>query len=383
MSDFQITEIRIENFRSLADIWLPLRRHTVLIGENNSGKTSFLDAIALVFAESDSRFSVDDIFLEADKPQAPRDRKARVDIRIEPIDDQHEFKDEVRGLFGDAIQVGKGEEKDYLTIRAELGWDKVREDYQRKRSFLKGWARTKKEAEQIQVLSRPMPRRELMELFPFYYLDAKRDIHEQLHSRQSFWGKLASDLQLEGEIQKKIESVLLEASELIRAGSPVLAHLQQRLEELYRTVTSEHAGVEITPLPHQIRDLVRGMDVLFKTRGAHAFPINRHGMGARSMAALLVFRAYIDWHQKRSKEIEPLPIIALEEPEAHLHPHAQRALFDQIAEIKGQKLISTHSPYVVSHAELFNFVLFRKNGSETKVTWLPKKNPNDTDFLEP
>lgn len=101
------------------------------------------------------------------------------------------------------------------------------------------------------------------------------------------------------------------------------------------------------------------------------------------MAALLVFRAFIDWHKKRSKVIEPLPIIALEEPEAHLHPHAQRSLFDQIAEIEGQKIISTHSPHVVGHAELFDFVLFRKNGSETKATWLPEKNPDGSKFLEP
>jgi putative ATP-dependent endonuclease of OLD family len=312
----------------------------------------------------------------------PRERKACVDIRIEPAGDEKEFSDESRGLFGDAIQLGKGDERDYIAIRAELGWDKNREEYRRSRSFLKGWARKKTEAGQIQALTRPALRREFMELFPFYYLDAKRDIQDQLHARQSFWGKLASDLQLDDDVQKKIEKALYDVNELIRSKSPVLAHLRKRLEELYRTVASEQSGVEITPLPQQLRDLVRGMDVLFKTRSAHAFPINRHGMGTRSMAALLVFHAFIEWQLKRSKGITPLPIVALEEPEAHLHPHAQRALFDQIAEIEGQKLISTHSPHVVSHAELFDFVLFRKTGSETKATWLPEKNDEGSRFLE-
>ncbi|MCI0696800.1 AAA family ATPase [candidate division KSB1 bacterium] len=383
MRDFIITEIRIDNFRSLADVWVPLRKQTVLIGENNSGKTSFLDAFALVFAESEARFSADDIFLEADRSLAPRERKACVDIRIEPAGDEKEFKDETRGFFGDAIQLGKGDERDYIAIRAELGWDKNREEYRRSRSFLKGWARKKTEAVQIQILTRPTFRREFLELFPFYYLDAKRDIQDQLHARQSFWGKLASDLQLDDDIQKKIEKALYDVNELIRSKSPVLAHLRKRLEELYRTVASEQSGVQITPLPQQLRDLVRGMDVLFKTHDAHAFPLSRHGMGTRSMAALLVFHAFIEWQLKRSREITPLPIVALEEPEAHLHPHAQRALFDQLAEIDGQKLISTHSPHVVSHAQLFDFVLFRKNGSETKVSMIPEKNHDGSDFLEP
>ena len=40
---------------------------------------------------------------------------------------------------------------------------------------------------------------------------------------------------------------------------------------------------------------------------------------------------------------EGAPIVALEEPEAHLHPSAVRALWGIVCGITGQKLISTHS----------------------------------------
>ena len=42
-----IASIRIRNFRLLKDIEIPLTRTTVLIGENNSGKSSVLDCISL------------------------------------------------------------------------------------------------------------------------------------------------------------------------------------------------------------------------------------------------------------------------------------------------------------------------------------------------
>ena len=61
-------------------------------------------------------------------------------------------------------------------------------------------------------------------------------------------------------------------------------------------------------------------------------------------------------------------MLALEEPEAHLHPQAQRALFGQIEAIPGQRIISTHSPYIASQTAIAHFRHFRKVGAETQVT---------------
>ncbi|MEA3283263.1 MAG: AAA family ATPase [Euryarchaeota archaeon] len=45
-SGIKIIEVRIRNFRSLKEVNVSLDWLTVLIGENNSGKTSFLDALS-------------------------------------------------------------------------------------------------------------------------------------------------------------------------------------------------------------------------------------------------------------------------------------------------------------------------------------------------
>jgi len=43
-----ITEVQIENYRSLAHVVVPLSRLTVLVGPNGSGKSNFTDALRFV-----------------------------------------------------------------------------------------------------------------------------------------------------------------------------------------------------------------------------------------------------------------------------------------------------------------------------------------------
>jgi len=101
-------------------------------------------------------------------------------------------------------------------------------------------------------------------------------------------------------------------------------------------------------------------------------------MGTRSWASLLTYGAFISWQYKnRIAEKKPYhTLLALEEPEAHLHPHAQRSLYRQLTEMKGQKIISTHSPFIASQCNLDELRHFKKQGSFTEVRSL------DIDELE-
>lgn len=56
-----ISEISIKNFKSIEDLTLPLGRITVLIGENGSGKSNILEAIAVYYAAMAQK--LDDEFL--------------------------------------------------------------------------------------------------------------------------------------------------------------------------------------------------------------------------------------------------------------------------------------------------------------------------------
>jgi putative ATP-dependent endonuclease of OLD family len=136
-------------------------------------------------------------------------------------------------------------------------------------------------------------------------------------------------------------------------------------------VPSHGKGVEITPVSKKLRDITKGLDVQFSDSEASTFPLDYHGMGTRSWASLLTYQAYVSWLEKQASRVMGTPyhpILALEEPEAHLHPNAQRCVYSQLALSIGQKIVSTHSPYIAAQAALADTRHFHKKAAETEVT---------------
>src|SRR4051812_2208640 len=60
-----ITMVRVIHFRCLRAVEFPLGPTTVLIGENNAGKTSFLEALHAAIGAGQRHFSEEDIWLDA------------------------------------------------------------------------------------------------------------------------------------------------------------------------------------------------------------------------------------------------------------------------------------------------------------------------------
>ena len=373
-SGIRIIEVRVRNFRSLRSIDLTLARLTVLIGPNNSGKTSFLEALFAAMGAGRRVLTRDDIFISSKETNLPQDRSILIDVLIKPTDSKGEFCDNFPegsywlNLWRNGI-AQDDDDNDFMSFRTRLRWKHESGEYSVERQFLKDWVSDSSKIEDVEVISEAgMVTIKQLEPLALHFMDAKRDIDDDMKRQGSFWRRMTNDLGLsEGDIES-FEKTLTEINEEIVEKSEVLKHLKSTLYDLYNIMSGEREGVELAPVARKLRDLTKGIDVNFTTQGAQTFPLVRHGMGTRSMASILVFRAFMEWRSLVAKEDAVHPMLALEEPEAHLHPQAQRALFNQIVEIPGQIIISTHSPYVAAHAEFGDLRHFRKEGADTTVT---------------
>jgi putative ATP-dependent endonuclease of the OLD family len=370
-SGVSVAELRISNFRSFRNVSMRLGDLTLLVGANNAGKTNLLDAMSLALGIGRKMISVDDIHTASGESSRPKERKAVIDVLIRPIGKDGAVLDSFpAGSFWTALW-GQGIAQDsavhdFVGIRATLMWDPVRGEYALARKFLKDWKPFNDwlDTEEAHPVTSAQ-----IEPIAVSYIDAQRDLENDLRTRGSFWRRLTDDLGLSDAEIKHFEAALTELNEELVAKSGVLTHIHQNLIDLEDVIAATKAGINISPVPRTLRDLSRGVDVTLSTPGAQPFPLARHGMGTRSLASLLVFRAYVDWKRKQAEATGDSvhAFLALEEPEAHLHPQAQRALYHHIAGVSAQRLLSTHSPYLAGQAGLADLRLVCRTKSESTV----------------
>lgn len=95
-------------------------------------------------------------------------------------------------------------------------------------------------------------------------------------------------------------------------------------------------------------------------------------MGTRSWATFLTLSAYIDWKviEMTQKDKPFHPLLLLEEPEAHLHPQAQRKIYNQMNSLTGQKIISTHSPIIASQSNINEIIHVYKVDDNSKTNYI-------------
>ncbi|MEE0858764.1 MAG: AAA family ATPase [Acutalibacteraceae bacterium] len=365
-----ISKVRIENFRSIENLELSLSMTNVLIGANNCGKSNFLKAINVALGQN-KIVSSEDIYVGKDEV-LDNTKCATIDIMLRPVDTTNKilsaFSDFWIGVFTEEWITTGDPIGDYVGIRTILQYDALKNDYIVVRKQITDWGDSISSAG---VSRRKAFTGDMNTYITAFYMDAQRDVVDDIKDRKSYFGRATSRVDLSQEKISEIERQLNDVNSQIVDSIPALSQTATRIAAIASTVGAANGTIEIEPLARKMTDLHKGMDVIFRDGEAARLSVSQHGMGTRSWISFLTLGAYVDWEKQRLVEDDPESesyiMLTMEEPEAHLHPQAQQKLYSQLCKFSGQKIISTHSPSIVAQAELCDLIHFEKINGKTQA----------------
>ena len=414
----RMTKLTISNYRALRDVSIPLSHFGCLIGENNSGKSSFLQALSLFF--SGSKLSSKDYFDES--------RPIRVEIVFENIEDAdlarlvEEHRTRVSGILKDGrlvlVRSYGTDGKSSLLYNMLMPTDerfssdsfgkvlkgqrpgpgfveKISDEFPEIKDIIDTTMNQEAMRQKIQDLADSLPDdqkvptdiplptgidKSIIPMLPDpIYIPAVKDLADDIKTTESTpFGKILAIL------LRAVETKLPDAQKLFEELNSKLNRVQQtdgtliddRLEEVkliestvekYVRDSFADVALRITIPPPELKTVFSsariyandGVDGLIETKGD----------GLRRAIVFSILRSYVELNtklsptetveEKEQEKIAPASYLLLfEEPELFLHPKGQHILFDAL-----RVFAKDHHVVVTTHSPMF----FGPNATETFV----------------
>lgn len=420
-NQMRLVQLSVSNYRALRDVTIPLSRFGCLIGENNSGKSSFLQVLALFF--SGSKLNVSHFFDES-KP-------IRIAVTFEDIGeadlarlaDEHHTR--VAGIVKNGRLVlvrlydtdGKGSllyniptpndprftpENIASIMRGQRAGQafvsKVVQMFPELDGILDTTMNQEAVKQEIQELADSMPDdqktaadqvlptgidKSIIPMLPDpIYIPAVKDLADDIKTTESTpFGKILAIL------LQAVEPKLPDAQKLFEELNAKLNRVQQadgtiideRLDEVkliestvekYVRESFANVALRITIPPPELKTVFSSARI-YANDGVDGL-IDTKGDGLRRAIIFSILRSYVELKAKLTPTVATAPeaaqpqvevapasyLLLFEEPELFLHPKAQHILFDAL-----KVFAKEHHVLVTTHSPMF----FGPDATETFV----------------
>lgn len=359
----QISQLLIKNFRGVKSATILFPSHAVLIGDNNTGKTTVLEAIDLVLGpdrlnrvppvdEHDfyqGQYTLpktvvsegNDAGTSSENEVAP---KIEIEVVISGLSEEQkirfgdyvEFWDtELAALYNEPNPSGVDAKKISEAIRVTFqGWyDTEEDDFEGKTYFTRSL---------LESDSPAFFTKKDKQFCGFLYLRSIRTGSRALSLER---GSLLDIILRLKEVRPQMwEEAIGNLSSYSVASDPKLGitGILKSINAALKKYVPKEWGVE----PHLkvsnlTRDNLRKVITAFIATGDgdHAAPFYRQGTGTINMLVLAMLSQIAEDKQN--------VIFAMEEPETAVPPYAQKRIVHEIRKLASQTLFTSHSPYVL------------------------------------
>ncbi len=338
-----LSKLEITNFRGIRSARLDFSETTVLVGENNSGKTTLLDAISLILSPLDENLSVtfrqQDFYLVSDV----KDFRAAGPVSIkltfcERATDEWSF---IRNNdFGLTLPDDRYTLQEMtLVVTADPPAEKE-EAEPHWHLFIEGidHKETMDDPAVLQWIRRLNPvfriRGSMMTNFPGYPAAGPGTMDARPKARPDAGALLT---QIEKTYTSLVTGSVADESSELRAGYDAALKYLSRYSGLF--------SLDGSPLDPALYEIL-GKKAQEVDKQEKRITL-RHGSAAEQIGLLLFTTAFL---QSGSLMADPSaePIIIIEDPEANLHPMTLESVKLLIERLKWQKIITTYSGSLLS-----------------------------------
>lgn len=343
----KLVSVTVENFRSITTARrIPISQLTTLVGPNNEGKSNILRALVIAMNSLIARRSLGAIRFPTRRRRAhsnrynwrtdcplklqnKKDKGSTITLEFDLSDGEvDEFYESIGSRLNGTLPISFSFQENSESVniaKPGKGHKVLNSKASRIAEFIAG---------KVEIQYIPAVRT----------ADSSQSIVEEL---------VATELQ-------KIES----DPKYVQALADIAALQEPILEELSNNITATMKG--FLPNIQQARieieqndrsNALRGISEIIVDDGAET-PLVFKGDGVQSLAAIALMR-HVSQLLHSKKEV----IIALEEPESHLHPMAIRQLRSVLMELSNrhQVVLTTHNPIFASRSDVHQNIIVRDN----------------------
>ena len=327
----RISHIEVFNHSRIGDLALDVRGHAVIVGANDVGKSSVLRLLNLLLGSSTGalyqQLSLADL----------RDSTSALTVEVTLTG----FDEEDRTLFASEIDIAEADEAETLRVQMTVSANPDDSEAVDIRRWFPDAGHQR------------APSRDQLLRFGWRYLPATRNASAAaVDGPNSALQTLLRAIELGAERSELTDllagfNTKLETSVAIgQLRTDAASHLSKAMP---RSVRKDDLAVRTAVDPAD--DVLGGVSMFFKNGDEHV-PMTEQSDGLRQLVSMTLF----DLAEGAAN------VVAIDEPELHLHPSSQRTVAELFGTASNQKVLVTHSPFIVQRFEPADVIAVNRDG---------------------